>query len=91
MQTSPGHRGAGSPIAGFAVAQVEPAFLVQREIEQATLTLVGDGGQARDRMTLALGIDTQQTAGALTHQQISIGQEGQPPGVGKIGRNRRNG
>ncbi|MNJ36647.1 hypothetical protein D3C77_314430 [compost metagenome] len=68
LQSGPGHGGTGPAVAGFAVAEVEPALVVQGEIEQAPLTLIGDGGQTRDEMALAPGVDAQQAARALANQ-----------------------
>ncbi|MNE42794.1 hypothetical protein D3C80_1369420 [compost metagenome] len=81
LQPGPGHCGTSPTVAGFAVTQVEPALVVQGEIEQAPLTLIGDGGQTRDEMALAPGVDAQQAARALANQIAAPRQQGQPPGM----------
>ncbi|MNH15279.1 hypothetical protein D3C79_748900 [compost metagenome] len=81
LQPGPGHGGAGSAVPRLAVAEIEPALVVQGEIEQAPLTLIGDGGQTRDEMALAPGVDAQQAARALANQIAAFRQQDQPPGM----------
>ncbi|MNO80287.1 hypothetical protein D3C76_714900 [compost metagenome] len=81
LQPGPGHGGAGSAVPRLAVAEIEPALVVQGEIEQAPLTRGGDGGQTRDDMALAAGVDAQQAARALANQIAAFRQQDQPPGM----------
>ena len=86
LQPGPGHCGAGAAVPRLAVAEIHPALAVQGEIEQPPLTRGGEGGQARDKVALAAGVDAQQAARALADEVAAIGEKREPPGVAQISR-----
>ncbi|MNY17056.1 hypothetical protein D3C86_1503540 [compost metagenome] len=52
------------------------------DVQQAALAARRDGGQAGDRSAdLALGRDHPHPAGLLRHQPLTVGQQGQAPGM----------